>query len=582
MIEKNTDMKSIVKNILKKAAALFTVTLCLAACEDAGDKIYLHGHETSDLTVTESTVLLTQEMERQIVLSLTWTKSNLYVSNPSMFAPDAEATYVQASKAEDFTGLVAEDKVTGLSKAYTGAELNAIAKNAGLEPEVTTPLYFRIRSSVGANTESKYSNVVKVDVSAYEIDMTIGYIWNKEKSEVEHTLLSPEANGIYAGFIGATSWYNFWLQEGDGVFWGNNPVDNTEFNLGSSKDNEEPWNAWFLAPGGCYYVVFNTQIREWSALYIPSLAISGELEAEMTFNRAQQQWVAYFDFAVAGTKTIRLSGTGKQYNVSTSTADEAAVETTVAFAGNADALTFGNTAADITIDIPGEGEYALIVDLTNPAIWTIRFEAGEEPDPDPVYPVLYLLGIDDGIVSGGWTFDNSITLYNEDNRNYAGIINVDSKWGYQMAVEKDNWQDYYAWKEGDAVNGELEFKSPENIPAPAPSLYLIKASLTEMTYNHTALGNEIWVMGMDGNYEFDTPLSSTGTPGVYSGEITILEDSEWGIEIQLDDSWGNKLGGNDGTLYYGGSNINDELVHTPGTYTVTVDLIGMTYSITQK
>lgn len=571
-------MKSIIRNITKKAAALFTAALCLTACEDAGNDIYLQGHESSDLTVTESKVVLTKETAAQIVLSLAWLKSDLTVSDPSMSAPDLETIYVQVSTKEDFSGSLTENKETGSSRAYTGLELNTIAKNLGLEPDVSTPIYFRIRSSVGQNMESKYSSVSKVEVTPYILDMTVGFILESDKSQTPYTLLSPEANGIYTGFLGATSWYNFYLQEGDDVVWGNDPITGTPFQLGSSNDEEYPWNAWFPAPGGCYYVVVNTNNREWSGLYISTLNVSGDLQTEMTFDRRQLQWKAVFNFTAAGTKTIRLSGTGHQYNKSTGVDDAAAIETAIAFGGSANNLTFGNKAEDITVTVPGAGEYTLTIDLTNPASWTATIGAGSE-EPEPVYPFLYLPGIDDGI-TGDWTFDNKLPLYDEDKKNYAGVINVNSLWGYQIAIEDGNWGDYYGSAEGDAYNGTLGFQA-DDMPAPDAGLYLIEASLTDLTYNLTTIGEQIWIMGMDDNYTFDTPLNATATPGIYSGEITIVEDTPWGLEIQLDDSWNYKFGGADGTLYFKGSAIDEPIVHTPGTYTVTVDLIQLTYSIQQ-
>jgi hypothetical protein len=105
--------------------------------------------------------------------------------------------------------------------------------------------------------------------------------------------------------------------------------------------------------------------------------------------------------------------------------------------------------------------------------------------------------------------------------------------------------------------------------------------LSGLTYDLTALGNEIWVVGLDDKWEFDMPLTATGTAGEYSGEITFVGASPWGFQIQLDSSWNHYFGGSDGNLYYKGSNITDDAGLTPGTYTLTVNLIDGTYSIVQ-
>jgi len=562
---------------IQKVVFLFSALLCLTACEKAGDNIYLYGHEENDLVATESNVVLAQETAAQVVLSITWTKSQLSVSDSSMDAPDIETTNIQISTSEDFTGRMTETKGTNLSRAYTGAELNTIAKNLGVQPTVNTPLYFRIRSEIGANVDSKYSNIVQVNVTPYDIGMSIGYILEADQTESPYRLYSPTSNGVYTGFIGAVSWYNFWLLEGDGVTWGNYPADGNAFLLGSSDDETAPWNFWFPAPGGCYYTVFDTNNREWTALYISTLNITGGLQEEMTFDRRQMQWKAVFNSTSTGALTIRLSGTGSQYNYSTGTDDAAAIVTSVAFGGSAGDLTFGSTATDITVNVPGTGEYTLVVDLSDPKNWVARVQSGSD-EPEVIYPALYLPGVDDG-TSGSWTFDNSLSLYDEDNKNYAGVVNVNSLWGYQIAVENGNWGDYYSTAEGDAYSGTLVFQGENNVPAPDAGLYLIEVSLTGLTYNLTEVGDRIWIMGMDEDYSFDTPLIATGTSGVFSGEITIVENSPWGLEIHMDDSWSHKFGGTDGILYYKGNNIQDAVVYVPGTYTVTVDLVNMTYSI---
>ncbi len=572
-------MKPINNIYIQKAVLLLLALFYFTACEKAGDDIYLYGYEDNALVATESKVVLTQETASQVVLSITWTTSTLTVSDPSMHAPDLESIYIQVSTTEDFTEKVTETKGTNLSKAYNGAELNTVAKNLGVEPMVSTPLYFRIRSEIGANTEPKYSNTVMVEVTPYDIDMSIGYILESDKTESPYRLYSPTSDGVYTGFVGAVSWYNFWLLEGDGVTWGNYPEDGTAFRLGSSDDETAPWNCWFPSPGGCYYVVFDTNDREWTALYISELNVSGSLQTEMTFDRRQMQWKTVFNSTAAGTLTIRLSGTGKQYNYTTGTEDDAAVDTPVAFGGSANALSFGTAASDISVTVPGTGEYTLLIDLTDPKGWVVRVQSGSE-EPETVYPTLYLPGVDDGI-SGSWTFDNYISLYDEGNKNYAGVVNVNSLWGYQMAIENENWGDYFSMSEGDANSGSLVFQGENNIPSPDPGLYLIEASLSALTYTLSPVGKQIWVMGMDDNYQFDSPLNATETPGVYTGDINIVENSPWGLEIQMDDSWSHKFGGTDGVLYYKGNNIQDSAVNVPGTYTVTVDLIRMTYSITQ-
>jgi|AGTN01.1.fsa_nt_gi hypothetical protein len=562
-------------HILKKYPAVILLLL-LTACEEDGDKIYLSGLEESQFILTETDIVLSKENASKIVLSAAWKNSTLVVSNPDMSAPDVFTAYLQLSTQEDFSSNVIENEGIGESKAYTGAELNAIARNLGLEPDVASPVYFRLRGSIGANMESAYSEIKKVNVTPYLIDMTVGFILDNDKQQTGLTLASPGADGIYIGFIGATSWYNFFLEEGDGTVWGNLPVDGSSFQASSEEDS---WNFWFPEPGGCYYTEVNTMRKRWSAVYLPALEVSGDISGEMTFDRPNTKWYCVFNAASAGTATIRLSGQGDEYNYETGDSAPAADKVTIAFAQENGQLVLAGVAGSISVQVPAAGECTLILDLSDPKNWTCEVMSGSE-EPEPVSQEVYVIGIDDGITGGGWNFDNELYLYNEDNLAYAGVLNVNSLWGYQIGTEKDNWGDVYTQADGDAYAGTLEFKGPDNLAAPAPGVYLFDVSLKNLTYTLTGVGDHVYINGLDDKWEFNQTLAATSVPGVYSGSITVNGASSYGFKIYLvQDNWNILFGGSDGRLTYGGNDIPDSNNWSAGTYTITVDLINRTYNI---
>jgi hypothetical protein len=570
-------MKTKIVNIFFGMLLLFSIT----ACEEDGERLYLvSGLAENELAATKTEVVLSQEDAQVITLSLTWNnKTALEVSNPNLTAPNTISTYLQISTQNDFASNVVESLEKSLSKAYTGLELNTIAKNLKAEPDVATPLYFRIRSSIANNMEPVYSNVVTVNVTSYSIDMSVGFILNGDKADTGRTLVSPQSDGIYTGFMGASGWQNFFLQEGDGTIWGNIAVDGSPFILSSAEDC---WNFWFPGQSGCYYVNVNTISKAWSALLIPELKVSGDITATMTFDRSNVKWTAGFNAAAAASLKIKLNADGKLYNSSTGTDDAAATDSPVAFAQNGETLVLAAQAGDITVAVPGAGEYTLTVDLSNPNAWTYEVVSGAAEPPVEVNQYVYLPGIDDGLTGADWNFDHYLTLYNEDELAYAGVVNVYSLWGYSINTENDNWDDKYTLDEGDAYSGTLVFQGPNNLPAPNPGLYLIEASLKALTYNLTAIGNQIYISGLNDQWGFDTPLTATETPGVFSGEITINGASEWGFQIFLVyDDWSHYFGGWEGTLYYHGDNIKDDASLAPGVYRMTVDLIQGSYSIVQ-
>ncbi|MDR2804673.1 MAG: DUF5114 domain-containing protein [Dysgonamonadaceae bacterium] len=551
--------------------------ITIAACEEDGERVYLSGLEENELTATESHLALSQDNSQQIVLSLVWNKSALVVNNSDKPAPNVLATYLQISTGDDFTSHYVETLEKNLSKAYTGAEVNAIAKNLGMEPDVSSPLYFRIRSSIGNNMESVFSNVVTVNVIPYLIDMSIGFILNADKEDVGRTLASPLSDGIYTGFMGASGWQNFFLLEGDGTIWGNTPEDGKEFYISSEEGS---WNFWFPGIAGCYYVEINTNanVRQWSALLIPALTVSGDITGEMTFDRSQVQWTAGFN-ATSTTLKIRLNANGKQYDATTATNDALAIDTPLAFAENGSGtLRLAEQAGDITITVPEAGEYTLVVDLSNPNEWTCRTVTGSVAPPPAVNPYVYLPGIGDG--EGNWTFNAKLSLYDEDKLAYAGAVNVNAAWGYTINTEENNWDDKYTLADGDAFSGTLTFKGEQNLPAPEAGLYLVETSLKELTYHLTPVESRIYVVGLHDSWTFDVPLTEeTTTPDVFSGDITINGASSWGFQIHIDSSWQCYYGGSEGKLYYKGANITDDASLAPGTYRMTVDLINGTYVI---
>lgn len=565
---------------MKNFILLLAATLSFISCQKDEDKIYLSSIESGELIATESNVVLLNEKSKDFVLSFAWTKDVLQISDPNLSPIDVISQSLQASMTEDFSGLVTESDETSLSRTYTGAALNTMVKTIGAISDEANKIYFRLASKTGDNMTPVYSNTVMVSVTPYTVDMSLGYVLNADQEDTGLMLYSPTSNGIYTGFMGVAGWYNYFLEEGNGTIWGNDAVDGSAFLMSSEDDPDKRWNFWFPGVAGCYYVEVNTTKKLWSALLVPTLTVSGDIEAEMTFDRNSAKWTTVFNAASATTLKVKLQGTGKQYNYTTGTDEDKGVDTAVAFAQSGDNLSFASQAGEISLTVPDAGEYTLVVDLKNPTAWTCSVTTGST-EPVEVNPHLYLPGIDDNI-SGGWNFNNYLTIYNEDDLAYAGVANVDSQYGYGFYTQKDNWEDKYVLSEGTAEAGTLVFKGDTNIPAPAAGLYLIETSIKNLTYALTAIGSQIYVSGLNDEWNFDVPLTATSVAGVFAGPVTINSASPWGFSIYVkNDDWAHKYGGSAGQLHYLGDNIKDDASLTPGTYQMTVDLIKGTYNITQ-
>ncbi|MFT3739074.1 MAG: DUF5114 domain-containing protein [Breznakibacter sp.] len=553
-----------IKSYIIGLSCLFAIT----ACEKEGDKMILSGLEASQLTTTETDVVLNTDNHSSLVLSLVWNSSTLTVSDQSVGIPSGfPIVMLQASATSGFE-TVAESQKTVTSQAYTGSELNTLAKNLGLTPDVASPLYFRIQSKFGPNTDPVYSNTVSVNVTPYLIDMSILYVLDKDQAQTLATLYSPASDGEYTGFMAATSWMNLYFREGDGTTWGNDGVSGTAFVL--SNDASTMWNGWFPGNGGCYWITMSTSDKAWTATLLPEISVSGDVSASLAFSTSLKLWSGVITTTSDNAK-IRLSSAAKLYNSTTGTDDAAAVATTIHFAeSQSGVLDMAGAAGDI--NVPAAGTYTLKIDLTDPTQWTYTLTPGEDTPEEEDIPYLYLAGIDDAVTGPNWNFDVSIPKLS--NGTYAGVAYANSLWGYRMYVAA-SWGDYYTLGSSES---SLVKNGDGNIPVSGEGTFLISANLSALTYSMTELGDKVFLSGLNDTWDFNTTLDKTGE-GTYTGTITVTAKSAWGFKIYIEsDNWNYFFGGANGTLYYQGDGITDDA--TPGTYTLSIDLINMTYQMT--
>ena len=303
------NMKKIFRNLMMLLCAL----TALVSCDESGDKIYLDGFEASSLMASASDVKLSVDNSKDVVLSLAWQNPTLLSSDETKPAGSGVLkTYLQASASEDFAS-VKEYTVTDLSKAFTGADLNAAAKDLGLSPDVSSPLYFRIKSQMGSNLDAAYSNVCQVKVTPYLIDMSYINILDKGKDQVLTYLYSPNSDGVYSGYMNVSSWLNCWGKENDGTFWGNIQTGDKPYAV---LDNDQSaCNIWFPEPAGIYYTVLDTKSAEklFHATLIKSMKVNGE---EMKYDGPNYAWVKVIE-TTADNTPISIVADGAEYNKST-------------------------------------------------------------------------------------------------------------------------------------------------------------------------------------------------------------------------------------------------------------------------
>lgn len=558
------------------AAATAAVLLGAYSCDKDGDMIYTDGPDKAEVSGVASEIVLDKDHLQSLALTLYWNENGkISLSNPLVAAPDGSAANtVQFSADPEFATVVDDNVESGVYyRQYTCESLNNLVGRLGLEGGVKGTVYIRVKTVLGANIDPKYSDVKVVSITPYFIDMSVGFVLDASQNDSGRTLYSPASDGVYSGFIGAGSWENWWLREGNNTVWGNDGVTGTAFVMGNNTTGLDVWNFWYPSPSGCYYTVVDTRANEWSALYIGELTLGGDLSGAMVYDRKTNKWTYTFD-ATPGTINVTIGGTGKQYNAATGTDDAAATDATVGFAGTSGALTFGQSAQAIAVEIAAAGETTLTLDLSDPRAWTLTAGEGSAAPVETVPPMIYLSG-----VQPDWDFSNYLKLYNEDNRTYGGALEVNSEWGYRIYTEPDAWDNYWTMVDGGtAFSGQLVNNGEGNIPAPEAGFYLFDVNMGDLTYKLTPV-TKVSYTGLNDDWSL-TEMTATGEPGVYTAQFEKTANTPWGVKIVLNDNWDLFFGGN-GTpgelaLYRDGFEGDNEL--SEGTHTLTVNLSKGTYS----
>lgn len=402
-------MKKIFRNLMMLLCAL----TALVSCDESGDKIYLDGFKASDLMASASDVVLSVDKSKDVVLSLAWQNPTLLSSDETKPAGSGVLkTYLQVSASENFTS-EKEYTVTDLSKAFTGADLNAAAKDLGLTPDVSSPLYFRIKSQMGANLDAAYSNVCQVKVTPYLIDMSYINILNENKDQLTK-LYSPNSDGVYSGYMNASSWFHIWGKENDGTIWGNVGQDNHVYEM---DNTESAWNIWFPGQTGIYYTVLDTKAKEFKPTYIKAMQLNGE---DMTYDAPNYAWIKVITTSADNTP-ISIVATGAEYSKATGTDDAAAVVKTMNYTLADGKMTDSENAG--SVNIAKAGTYTVTVKVGENSALTYSIESGNQTAPEP-------------------EASNSLCMFGKDGNTLLAVMSKMSDGVYTCKYKPTAWENF--------------------------------------------------------------------------------------------------------------------------------------------
>lgn len=258
-----------------------------------------------------------------------------------------------------------------------------------------------------------------------------------------------------------------------------------------------------------------------------------------------------------------------------------AIQQTVAFSGNSQNLTFGETGTSISVELPA-GETTLVLDLSNPLALTVAAgEAAPEPEAESK---LYFSGVVD------WAgFDDYISLYDESNLCYGGAQWINSEWGYRAYPQADWGIAYKGAENATGLSGSLILASSGNdgnIPAPETGLYVMDFNMKALTYSLTKVEN-VTFTGLNDDWSEHEMIQSSENPEVFTAEFAKEKETPWGVKVLINHDWGLFFGGSNGNLLLGHSDattgFNGDNALTMGeTYILTVDLGKQTYTYSLK
>lgn len=414
-------MKKIFRNLMMLLCAL----TALVSCDESGDKIYLDGFKASDLMASASDVKLSVDNSKDVVLSLAWQNPTLLSSDETKPAGSGVLkTYLQVSASENFTS-EKEYTVTDLSKAFTGADLNAAAKDLGLSPDVSSPLYFRIKSQMGNNLDAAYSNVCQVKVTPYLIDMSYINILDKDTKEQTLTYLySPNSDGIYSGYMNVSSWLNFWGKENDGTICGNVGQDGHVYEM---DNTESAWSFWFPGQAGIYYAVIDTKAKEFKPTLLKSFQLNGE---DMTYDAPNYAWTKVIT-TTADNTPVSIVATGAEYSKATGTEDAAAVVKTMNYTLADGKMTDSENAG--SVNIPTAGTYTITVKVGDKSDLTYSIVSGDQTTPKP-------------------TISNTIGMFSKDGSTLYATFTKVSEGVYTCTYDLSNLYDMRFYFIGDDID----------------------------------------------------------------------------------------------------------------------------------
>lgn len=251
------------KKHIHKLLLLGSLLILGASCESEGQLTTLKAVSfPAPIEVSSSTIVLTEDTADNSALLVSWPQVTFPIAAPVTYA-------IQFDLIADTSGSNAWQKakriVVGedvLSKSFIGAELNKIATDLGLPPNVAGKLVVRVEASMDRKI---YSNPITLTVTPYEKSVVFGEIYMPGAYQGEWNVgtaaaLTAISKGVYQGYVTVLPGY--------GPVFKLNTARNWEQFYGAGATNTDLKNMSttdFSLPGeGSFQVKVNLNTLKWS------------------------------------------------------------------------------------------------------------------------------------------------------------------------------------------------------------------------------------------------------------------------------------------------------------------------------
>lgn len=257
-----TKNKTIMKKYINKLFLLGSLVFLAASCETEGTVTTLKSvNFPSGIEVSSNTIILKEDTSDQAALLVSYPKVTYPIAAPVSYAVQLDLpTDIKGSEAWSKAKRV-EAGEDVLSKSFTGLELNKIALDLGLKPNVPGELVIRVEASMDHRV---YSNPVTITVTPYLKTVVFGEIYmpgSYQGWDVGTAAALTEIQlGVYQGYmtVAEGAGPGFKLNKGRNwaQFYGAGATNNDLKNMSDTD---------FVLPGaGSYQIKVNTNTLKWS------------------------------------------------------------------------------------------------------------------------------------------------------------------------------------------------------------------------------------------------------------------------------------------------------------------------------